>query len=188
MFEKRPRDLSTDYTGRCGNCHELFSNDGEKYCTYCGTKRGEGKFEPYDNRAYCIYGPMPEKRTRECVKCGNQWTYTAMLDKEKYCTQCGGTSKLLQSTFGRLRYIDTGVLNPSSLIKVIAIKVPCCNRLVPANYKVCPFCGKELAKTIIPEIDPIIVDKDETSWICKCGNALPLRYRYCGLCGNSRNQ
>ena len=75
MFNDRNIPLSTDYRGRCGNCHELFDNDEEKYCKYCGTKRGEGEFKPYDNQIYCIYGPMPEKRTRECVKCGNQWTY-----------------------------------------------------------------------------------------------------------------
>lgn len=95
MFNNRNIPLSIDYRGRCGNCHELFDNDEEKYCKYCGTKRGEGEFKPYDNQIYCIYGPMPEKRTRVCVKCGNQWTYISMLDTEKYCVQCGGQSKLV---------------------------------------------------------------------------------------------
>lgn len=185
MFEKPCRTLSTDYTGRCGNCHECFSDDEEKYCTYCGTKRGEGKFEPYDNAIYCIYGPMPEKRTRECLKCGNQWTYTGMLDRHKYCTKCGAPSKLLQSTFNRLRFVDTGVLYTPALVHINAINVPCCNRLIPANFEFCPFCGKEIAKAIIPEIDPIIVDMEERKWNCKCGQASPMRYRYCGLCGKS---
>lgn len=88
---------STDYDGRCGNCHEKFESASDKYCTYCGTKRGEGKFEPYENVIYCVYGPMPKKRTRECIKCGHKWTYTAMLDKQKFCRQCGGDSKLVDN-------------------------------------------------------------------------------------------
>jgi len=88
---------STDYDGRCGNCHEKFESASDKYCTYCGTKRGEGKFEPYENVIYCVYGPMPKKRTRECTKCGHKWTYTAMLDKQKFCRQCGGDSKLVDN-------------------------------------------------------------------------------------------
>ena len=39
-------EWSTDYSGRCGNCHERLGKN-DKYCRYCGTKRGEGKFRPY---------------------------------------------------------------------------------------------------------------------------------------------
>lgn len=180
MFERHPRTLSTDYTGRCGNCHELFANDEEKYCTYCGTKRGEGKFEPYDNAIYCIYGPMPEKRTRECVRCGNQWTYTSMLDKEKFCVRCGGQSKLIQDTKAAI-YMDDMHLGQPHEVK--AVYANCCNKVVPATYSHCPFCGKELVDNIHPSAEDIIIDPDETSWICDCGIAVPLRYRFCGNCG-----
>ena len=39
-------NLSTDYEDRCGNC-QSFMEDSEKYCKFCGTAKGEGKFEPY---------------------------------------------------------------------------------------------------------------------------------------------
>ena len=43
---RRPeREMSTDYEGRCGNCHG-FLGEEDKYCRYCGTRRGEGAFEP----------------------------------------------------------------------------------------------------------------------------------------------
>ena len=33
---------STDYTDRCGNCHEFLGKE-DRFCRYCGTRRGEGK-------------------------------------------------------------------------------------------------------------------------------------------------
>lgn len=105
MLDKQYDKFSIDYEGRCGNCHTKFDNPDEKYCTYCGTKRGEGKFEPYDNTPYCIYGPMPQKRIRQCVICGHQWSYTAMLDRKKYCSKCGGGSILVDVSYdGLIKY------------------------------------------------------------------------------------
>ncbi len=184
MFERPPQMLSTDYTGRCGNCHELFSNDEEKYCTYCGTKRGEGKFEPYDNAIYCIYGPMPEKRTRECVRCGNQWTYISMLDTEKFCVRCGGQSKLIQDTDAAIYMDDIYIDLPH---EVNAVYANCCNKIVPANYSYCPFCGKELTGNTHPADEVLIIDTDETCWFCQCKQDVPLRYRFCGHCGYRRH-
>ena len=183
MPERYTRNLSTDYVGRCGNCHELFFNDEEKYCTHCGTKRGEGKFEPYDNAIYCIYGPMPEKRTRECVNCGNQWTYISMLDTKKYCAQCGGESKLIQDRSTCL-YPDDMQLDMPHEVK--AVYANCCNKVVPANYSHCPFCGNILADNTRSAEEDIIIDPNETIWICQCKQAVPLRYRYCGRCGHRR--
>lgn len=31
---------------RCGNCHSLLVS-GDKYCRLCGTKVGDGKYEPF---------------------------------------------------------------------------------------------------------------------------------------------
>jgi len=38
-------NYSTDYEGKCGDCREIF-DETDQYCKYCGTKRGEGAFEP----------------------------------------------------------------------------------------------------------------------------------------------
>ena len=84
-----------NYNRQCRNCHEVFEHEDDKYCTFCGTKRGEGHFNPFNNREYCIYGPMPVKRIRSCVRCGHQWTYCEMLDNQKFCVKCGGESKLI---------------------------------------------------------------------------------------------
>ncbi len=88
-------EWSTDYSGRCGNCHERLGKN-DKYCRYCGTKRGEGKFRPYQNLMQCIYGPMPVKRVHRCKKCGKKWETILMIDDEKYCPDCGGISKIVE--------------------------------------------------------------------------------------------
>lgn len=72
----------------CGNCHARLGSE-DKYCTICGTKAGEGKFEPYQNIIQCIYGPMPVVRNHICRDCGYQWKNCMMIDKEKYCPKCG---------------------------------------------------------------------------------------------------
>lgn len=87
--------LSTDYTNRCGNCHEYLQK-GDKYCRYCGTKRGKGEFQPYQNVIQCIYGPMPIERTHKCTKCRRQWTTMLMLDNQDYCPRCGARSEIIQ--------------------------------------------------------------------------------------------
>lgn len=76
-------ELCTDYEGKCGNCHE-YLREGDKYCRYCGTKRGDGKFEPYQNIMQCIYGPMPVERVRKCTKCKKTWKTKLMIDNEDF--------------------------------------------------------------------------------------------------------
>ena len=88
-------EWSTDYEGRCGNCHSRIRDD-EKYCRYCGTKRGEGKFEPYQNVMQCIYGPMPVKRVRKCTKCKKKWKTMVMIDDQNFCPDCGSPSKIIR--------------------------------------------------------------------------------------------
>ena len=84
------RGISTDYKGRCGNCHKLIGEDS--YCRYCGTKAGEGDFKPYSNIPMCIYGPPPITRYHKCVSCGYEWSTNEMIDYQKYCPKCGSSA------------------------------------------------------------------------------------------------
>lgn len=99
MFQE---DWSTDYEGRCGNCHETLGNN-EKYCRYCGTKRGDGKFEPYLNIMQCIYGPMPVKRIRKCTKCRKKWETLLMIDKQNFCPNCGSPAEIIEVDGKRIK-------------------------------------------------------------------------------------
>lgn len=103
-----------------------------------------------------------------------------MLDKKKYCVQCGGESKLIQARRAPLYSDDIRSGQPH---KVKAVYANCCNKVIPADYSHCPFCGKELGDNIRPSDEDIIIDPDETSWICDCGSVVPLRYHFCGNCG-----
>lgn len=81
------KELSTDYEGRCGNCHKFIGED--EYCRYCGTKKGEGKFEPYDNFIPCIYG-SPNTYIHKCKKCGTEFQSSGMsVPRPSYCYKCG---------------------------------------------------------------------------------------------------
>ena len=100
MSEER---WSRDYSGRCGNCHERI-NRRDKYCRYCGTKRGQGLFAPYENLMQCIYGPMPVKRARKCTNCGKEWTTILMIDNEDYCPDCGAETIIVASEDATDRY------------------------------------------------------------------------------------
>ena len=79
--------MSTDYENRCGNCQEEM-NPYDKYCRNCGTKRGEGKFEPYYNVCDCLYGPFNILRKYVCKKCGNEWERSIVFE-DKFCPKCG---------------------------------------------------------------------------------------------------
>lgn len=87
-----PKQLSNDYNGRCGNCHKYIGDD--RYCRYCGTKSGEGKYEPYEDCVQCVYGPMPVEREHICPVCGKKWTTCLMLDRELYCPDCGSETNV----------------------------------------------------------------------------------------------
>ncbi len=93
--------LHTDYTNRCGNCHEKMAVD-DKYCSVCGTIRGDGRFIPYENIAYALYGSF-DLIKQECSKCGRKRIGTA-FDRSSYCTECGGALRIL-------RYKDIDVLS-----------------------------------------------------------------------------
>ncbi len=72
----------------CGNCGAQLG-EKDKFCPYCGTRRGEGAFTPLFNPVTCIYGP-PVKVQYKCNSCGNEWTAHALGgDDSKYCPECG---------------------------------------------------------------------------------------------------
>ena len=73
----------------CGNCHAKLL-EGDKYCRICGTKVGEGSYEPYQFFEGCIYGPPPVDRFHQCEVCGYQWKTHVMLDRQNFCPKCGG--------------------------------------------------------------------------------------------------
>ena len=45
---------TSDYVERCGNCH-AYMIKSDLFCRYCGTKRGDGAFEPFDELEFVQY-------------------------------------------------------------------------------------------------------------------------------------
>ena len=77
-----------DYENKCGNCHKQLRT-GEKYCKYCGTKRGEGAFKPYRNVSYGLYGPCGTYFYK-CHHCGKIFEYWTIGSSDvKNCPSCG---------------------------------------------------------------------------------------------------
>ena len=91
LEEIRKKKFLRKHPDRCGNCHEKMRPD-DKYCSICGTQRGQGSFHPYVNQNLYAYGP-PVKRKYKCEKCGYLW-----IDQRRgaedagYCPQCGEPS------------------------------------------------------------------------------------------------
>ncbi|SEM18252.1 Zinc ribbon domain-containing protein [Butyrivibrio sp. ob235] len=79
---------TTDYENRCGNCHSVLDPE-DKYCKYCGTKRGEGAFKPYRNVSYGLYGPCGTYFYK-CHNCGKIFEYWTIGSSDvKNCPSCG---------------------------------------------------------------------------------------------------
>ncbi|WP_022762327.1 MULTISPECIES: hypothetical protein [unclassified Butyrivibrio] len=79
---------TTDYKDRCGNCHSELEPE-DKYCKYCGTKRGEGAFKPYRNVSYGLYGPCGTYFYK-CHHCGKIFEYWTIGSSDvKHCPSCG---------------------------------------------------------------------------------------------------
>lgn len=84
----RGRIHEKNIKNRCGNCHAILE-DGSEYCYVCGTKRGEGKFEPFFNEMCLVYGP-PVTQIVTCENCGYKFTIGSLGGKTiKYCPKCG---------------------------------------------------------------------------------------------------
>ena len=86
--------LTKTDSSHCGNCHRALGSD--EYCRYCGTKRGNGKFDPYYNEPQCIYGPPPVRRLHNCNVCGYKWDTNVMIDRQGYCPKCGGSCSIIE--------------------------------------------------------------------------------------------
>ena len=73
----------------CGNCGEKLS-EGVKYCTYCGTKKGEGRYEARKRSGGgdILYG-CPRIIKRYCPTCERRWTEWAIDNEKVYCSDCG---------------------------------------------------------------------------------------------------
>lgn len=75
-------------TGICGSCGRKLG-PGESYCRYCGTKRGEGSFQPSRNMPGLVYGP-PMTIAYRCSACGHRLVLSVLgVDSSKYCPICG---------------------------------------------------------------------------------------------------
>ncbi len=85
--EEKPAKMVFD-KNLCENCHsELEKKD--KYCRYCGTKRGKGAYRPERMEGYCVYAPPIISRFT-CRACGYKWTVDQLgRDESEYCPQCG---------------------------------------------------------------------------------------------------
>ena len=73
---------------RCGKCWS-YLHEEDNYCRRCGTKRGEGDFNPEDNIMQTVYGPPPVEFQFVCESCGLKWTERLMVNFNKYCPKCG---------------------------------------------------------------------------------------------------
>ena len=94
---KNDKWIAPDYSC-CGNCNARLAPE-DRYCRICGTKAGEGTFDPIEEIMQCIYGPEPVERKHVCQKCGYTWTTCAMVDRENYCPKCGGPAPYLEDDF-----------------------------------------------------------------------------------------
>lgn len=92
--------VTPDPQTQCGNCHEYFQPE-DRYCRFCGTKRGEGAYDPYPEIFDMeeIYGPMPTKTIHVCKQCGYIWNTCLMVDRARYCPKCGGEVLLFYDNY-----------------------------------------------------------------------------------------
>ncbi len=62
----------------------------------------------------------------------------------------------------------------------------CCGAVVLGGWKYCPECGKP-SDLQINDDKSTSFDYDQTMWLCEsCGEGIPIKYRFCGKCGNKR--
>ena len=74
------------YKDRCGNCGAHLP-EGYKYCAVCGTRRGDGLFEPPSVFTNLLYG-SPGLFKMKCSTCNHTWVMSS-YNREGYCPKCG---------------------------------------------------------------------------------------------------
>ena len=162
-------DLCKDYDGRCGNCREKLS-DSDEFCRFCGTKRGEGLFLPYDKDSLDEQDPCSDTVTRKhkCRKCGFKWTTDYDYDPEKYCPQCG--------TYAPFEPVERDLWSYTSHCYY-------CGCTFIDKKEKCPLCGRktEITKTKNHE------QYTYTGRCFSCGKYLPDGDEYCRYCGAKIN-
>lgn len=72
----------------CGNCG-AHMGEKDKYCIYCGFKKGGGGYDPIRSPEdlRCVYGP-PIATSYKCKFCGHRWI-ELNSNKVLYCPDCG---------------------------------------------------------------------------------------------------
>ena len=102
----------TNYKSYCGNCHEYMAPD-ENYCKNCGTKRGEGAFEPFFDDMRAAYGP-PVKVKTKCLSCGHIWATSSLGGyRSNFCPNCGSSKiKILREEVFTFARALTGCTDP----------------------------------------------------------------------------
>ena len=83
----------------CGNCGGTLQ-EKDKYCRFCGTRKGEGTYQADPTFLNMLYGPPVKKRYR-CEKCNCTYNILAAgRQKPDYCPECGTKAKLIWSKNG----------------------------------------------------------------------------------------
>ncbi len=89
IYKKKLFQRKGDEPNHCAKCN-MPMRENDKYCEYCGTKKGLGVFFPYKNRLPYLYG-SPMKRKYKCTKCGHLWIdHSVGIGDARYCPNCKG--------------------------------------------------------------------------------------------------
>ena len=72
----------------CGKCGRYFEKN-DRYCRWCGKKRGDVIYIPKEMPMYPLYGP-PFLTNYHCENCGEEYEDTTLGGVLiKYCPFCG---------------------------------------------------------------------------------------------------
>lgn len=75
---------------KCNNCgNNILEND--RFCRYCGTKKGEGSYNPEDDIIADLYGP-PTYEYHICGNCGRRFKMIIFDISNAYCPECAKKS------------------------------------------------------------------------------------------------
>ncbi len=154
------KKMSTDYTNLCGNCRGYIGSN--KYCPYCGTKAGEGKFEPYpiEEMMQCVYGPPPVTRVHKCPDCGYTYSTCVMIDNQRYCPECGSGKVSVREKSAEVRRARKEDI---PVILNLLLQVASVHRMIRPDLfksKATKYTAEELEEMIKDDENPIFVCED----------------------------